>query len=211
MLTSCPGKYCCPSDTPIHDCTWRGSRYDCPDAKCKSDEVAIRNDQQGNSIWTCSCECLDYLASVILNLTCRTGGRKKTDCCKVTKPPPPSLKCNVTTCDLDPGLCEIAADSGYTKRDIQEHTFEKRGPKRPYEWPLYGWTIGSGLTQVMRSRSYPDPSGYMRNLRHRMAGLAGRWWYMRSENCGRPDLRAQQLSSNDGAPRGAEVEHPIPV
>lgn len=53
MLMPGSGKYCCPKDTPINDCGWRGSKYNCEDATCNSDEVAIQNDQQGNSLWTC--------------------------------------------------------------------------------------------------------------------------------------------------------------
>lgn len=33
--------YCCPKDTSLNDCTWRGTPMDCADAKCKPDEVAI--------------------------------------------------------------------------------------------------------------------------------------------------------------------------
>ena len=133
------------------------------------------------------------------------GGRKKTDCCKVTKPPAPSLKCNVTTCDIDPGLCEIAAEDGYEKRKV--HTFEKRGPPREFKWPVFGFT-----QLIMRSRRYPDGRGYMRYLQDGVRGLASRWWRMRSDNCGRPDLGGEQLS-RDGrnAPYAAEVEHIVPV
>lgn len=46
MLTGDSGKYCCPSDSPLHDCTLRGTTPDCADAKCKPDEVAIATNNE---------------------------------------------------------------------------------------------------------------------------------------------------------------------
>ena len=128
----------------------------------------------------------------------------------MTKPPAPSLKCNVTTCDLDPGLCEIAAEGGYEKGGA--HTFEKRGPPRSFKFPLPGYPEAAAMYQIIQSRRYPDGRGYMRNLRNGVRGVADRWWWMRSDNCGRPDLRDTPLSRNGGnAPHTAEVEHAVPV
>lgn len=156
---------------------------------------------------------MPHIISILLlgrSLRSRTGGRRKTDCCKVTKEPPATLKCDVTICDTNPGLCEIASNGGYSKRG-EVHWLEKRGSKRDFKFPLVGY-IGNGLYLLTRSRSYPGGDSYMRNLRNRMAGLSSRWWWMRSENCGRPDLRSQELSNlNGGVPNGAEVEHPVPV
>ena len=128
----------------------------------------------------------------------------------MTKPPAPSLKCNVTTCDLNPGLCEIAADGGYQRRDFR--IIEKRGPPRPFKWPLHGYEAASALYQIMRSRSYPNPGRYMRILQNGLRGVASRWWRMRSVDCGNPNLHAEPLSRDGGsAPRRAQVEHIIPV
>ena len=49
-------KYCCPLDTPLHDCEWRGNWPDCPNAKCEIDEVAVVNDPNGEPGWF-ACHC----------------------------------------------------------------------------------------------------------------------------------------------------------
>lgn len=145
-LIKIPGEYCCPADTPIHDCTWRGSKFDCADAKCTPDEIAIRVDQQGNSIWTCSCLYPPSALFSSSSLTYWIGGRKKINCCKITKV---SLKCKKTTCDIEPDFCEIAADS-YSKRYLLEYSPDKRGLKRPFDWPLWGLSYQQSIATVDR-------------------------------------------------------------
>lgn len=140
-----------------------------------------------------------------------TGGRRKTDCCKVTTAPPPTLKCKKTTCDIDPGLCVISATGGYSKRDELKH-IEKRGSKRPFTWPLWGYLTNGALTQLMESISYPGGRTYMHSLQNVMQGLASRGFRMSSERCGRPNLVASQLTRNGGnAPNTTQLEHTIPV
>jgi len=48
-------RYCCPSDTSLSDCEWKGTPMDCADAKCDPGEVAIANDGQGDSFRGCAC------------------------------------------------------------------------------------------------------------------------------------------------------------
>ena len=61
---------------------------------------------------------------------------------------------------------------------------EKRGGKRPTEWPTsFAWTV------VQWSLAHPSASQYMRNLRRSLIDLA-RVWVARSENCGRPGVEA---------------------
>lgn len=83
---------------------------------------------------------------------------------------------------------------------------EKRGGKRQYDWIL---TSGYLISQW--SRTYPDPNGYMRLLRQRLTGLATRWFEMRSRSCGDPSLRPTDFQSQNQAPTGGQVEHPLPV
>ncbi|KAI0157094.1 hypothetical protein GGR52DRAFT_586914 [Hypoxylon sp. FL1284] len=196
LLTYITGNYCCPKDTPLHDCTWRGSRPDCPDAKCKSDEVAVRNDGYGDASWGCS------------------WGRKKTDCCQVSKPPVVSnVNCDITTCDIEPKACDVdnTDEYGNYKReasavDDNEVPFEKRGPKRTFTWLSANRHL---IEQV--SRSYTSPDGYMRNLRNSMRDLATSWYQMRSRSCDDPAVAETTFSSTSSAPRGGQVEHPIPL
>lgn len=141
------------------------------------------------------------------------GGRKKTNCCKVTKAPPPTVKCNITTCDIDPGLCQIAEESDhygeFLKRDetgLNFPTFEKRGGgKRNFRVP-----ITSGFIYGL-SRAQPDRFEYMNYLRNGMRGLARQWYQMGSRSCGDPNLRATNFQNNNNAPTGTHVEHPCPV
>ncbi|KAK5658413.1 hypothetical protein OQA88_2390 [Cercophora sp. LCS_1] len=86
-------KYCCQEDSALYDCVWRGSNPDCADAKCNLGEVAIINSQNGDNGWK---GCL--------------WSRKKTNCCKVRKPPGAKLECNKTTCDDDPLVCAADED-----------------------------------------------------------------------------------------------------
>ncbi|KAL8857507.1 MAG: hypothetical protein Q9178_006002 [Gyalolechia marmorata] len=44
------------------------------------------------------------------------GGRQRTNCCKVSKPPPKPLTCDISTCDLDPSACVIGRDDYGNKR-----------------------------------------------------------------------------------------------
>jgi len=49
--------YCCPSPATLYDCVWRGTPVDCADAKCKSDEVALKSDRfGGGSFFGCFCK-----------------------------------------------------------------------------------------------------------------------------------------------------------
>jgi hypothetical protein len=48
--------YCCPTDTLLHDCKWRGKMTDCPVANCEKDEVNVALDGQGDRSQHCACE-----------------------------------------------------------------------------------------------------------------------------------------------------------
>ncbi|KAL5330730.1 hypothetical protein ACEPPN_000250 [Leptodophora sp. 'Broadleaf-Isolate-01'] len=182
--------YCCPKDTALHDCIWRGTPGDCADAKCQANEVSIASEKQGDSFSGCS------------------WGRKRTNCCQVSKPPPPTLYCDITTCDIDPGACAISATDGFGsfKRDVtdQSNELEKRGPGRDYSWKLT-----SGYVMYQLSRQYATPTQYMAYVRSQLSGIATRWWQMRSRSCGTPSLT--QVDFGTTAPTGGQVEHPVPM
>ncbi|KAL4937867.1 hypothetical protein BDV06DRAFT_232270 [Aspergillus oleicola] len=185
-------KYCCPSNAPLHDCTWRGTPLDCPDAKCKSNEVAVANDGQGDSGWGCF------------------WGRKRTACCQVSKPPPPPLTCDITTCDIDPGLCQIADGGGLgmskrhavSKRDL--HTFERRNGKREFIWKLFGGKRFSGY-----SRPYITPNTYLRLSRDTSRRILDRWFRMNSRSCANPRAELVLFRGNE-PPVDGQVEHTLP-
>jgi hypothetical protein len=74
QLTILSVSYCCPADTPLHDCVWRGTPGDCADAKCMPDEVSIATETQGDSFLGCNCtlslfDCLDARPSDAALLT----------------------------------------------------------------------------------------------------------------------------------------------
>ncbi|BCR84335.1 uncharacterized protein ACHE_11737S [Aspergillus chevalieri] len=159
-------RYCCPSDTLLHDCTWRGSLPDCPDAKCKDDEVAILNNGYADGWMRCS------------------WGRKKTNCCKVSKPPPPQISCKITSCNIIDNLCDDSLDTVGTlstrdKNGQELHTFEKRGNPRDFHWKL---TAGLVMTEWSRSRT-----------------------------CGTPRLHQVNIDINDPPPAMSNTEHPVPL
>ena len=65
-LTSCgmtTTEYCCPIDSPLYECKWRGSAPECVDANCLIKdgntlvaEVQIDSGSGGDSLNHCSCE-----------------------------------------------------------------------------------------------------------------------------------------------------------
>lgn len=57
-LTIFEGAKCCPADSPLYDCTWRGSAPDCANAKCEKDEVAVDLESQGDGTFECNCELI---------------------------------------------------------------------------------------------------------------------------------------------------------
>lgn len=153
-------EYCCPNDTPLQDCTWRGSAPDCTNANCEKEEVEVDSHAGGSSWNLCS------------------WGRKKALCCQVSKALPPPLYCKKKTCDLEPNACNQDGDDEWgnpmKKRDLLsiptfgahrhghgpdhhhgDYSFlEKRGPKRPFAWKT---AAGLFITQVFSH--LPDPRG----------------------------------------------------
>lgn len=52
----------------------------------------------------------------------------------------------------------------------------------------------------------------MDRIRRHLQGLARRWFAIRNNDCGPPNLRGIEFGDNlDGPPDGAQVEHPLPV
>lgn len=206
-------KYCCPNDTPLHDCTWRGTSPDCVDPNCLMEEdgkvlaeVQIDSQSGGDSWNLCS------------------YGRQKGLCCQVSKILPAPLYCDKTTCDIDPMACvqdnfdewgnpypntaslkKRVYVSGLDGRDVDLVMLERRGGKRNFKWVLAGVVIH----QV--SQTYPTIQRYMANLRNRVPGVSNRHWRIRSRNCGSPRLEDVELDVNGAPPQDTQVEHTIPV
>lgn len=179
--------YCCPQDTALYDCKWRGTPTDCADAKCMPDEVAIANEQQGDSFWGCA------------------WGRKRSNCCKVAIPPSERLMCRYTTCDLDPEAC-LLAEQGISESDVDDDSLvlEKRGDKRSFSLP--------GTSISWDSQPYPSPGDLMNMVRNSLvAGLVTQYFAWRYSACGDAELDAIPLDLTQGPPLRGQVEHPMPV
>ncbi|KAK2013705.1 hypothetical protein LZ32DRAFT_675824, partial [Colletotrichum eremochloae] len=207
-------EYCCPWDTGLYECKWRGSAPDCVGANCKTvedgkDLFEVQVDAHaGGSSWNlCSYD------------------RKKALCCQVRVELPEPLTCEIDSCDIDVELCSQTGEDdwgNYFERrgvagvDQDEHglamvsrdydLLERRdGGKRRYPW-----VTSFGLVILQYSLTYPSPQGYMTRLRQGLIDLA-RAWVVRSQNCGRPGVEGQTISPSTGAPDRTQVEHTIPL
>ncbi|KAJ4381977.1 hypothetical protein N0V85_008603 [Neurospora sp. IMI 360204] len=184
-------QYCCPTDTLLHDCQWRGSLTDCPVANCEKDEVNVALDPQGDRLLTCH------------------WGRHLAGCCKVSDPPPPKATCEKTTCEINPLYCTGTTDdygvpdTPVSKRSLS--VIEKRGPGRPFKWTTLG-----GNPMETWSRAYPTRRQYMRLLLFRLAGLSDQYYEMRQRECDRRRLQGFRIETEE-PPANTEVEHALPI
>ncbi|KAK6950778.1 hypothetical protein Daesc_007303 [Daldinia eschscholtzii] len=226
---------CCPDAAAPMNCQWRGSGGDC-NGQCHAGESTLfksswgggfeaqsGTNKCGRGVKVFCCEAGDWKDTISgcywtdCGNDCSSSaemrvGRKRTDCCKVTKPPPPKLYCDITICDLDNTACSGDADFEYgAKRDLQatnsavsDFALEKRGSRRPFKW----YTT-AGLLITQESLTYPTPSRYVRLLQQNLQGLSRRWWQIRSRDCGDPHLT--QMEIGDTPPSDGQVEHPIPL
>ncbi|EAU32456.1 predicted protein [Aspergillus terreus NIH2624] len=94
-------KYCCPIDTELKSCHWRGGGggSDCANAKCNATEVQIDLATYGDKSKACD------------------WGRSKAACCTITKAPVRKATCSTNLCSL---MDEFCLDDG------GERHFDKR-------------------------------------------------------------------------------------
>ncbi|KAG2418851.1 hypothetical protein HFD88_001953 [Aspergillus terreus] len=94
-------KYCCPIDTELKSCHWRGGSggSDCANAKCNATEVQIDLATYGDKSKACD------------------WGRSKAACCTITKAPVRKATCSTNLCSL---MDEFCLDDG------GERHFDKR-------------------------------------------------------------------------------------
>lgn len=203
-------EYCCPSDTGLYECKWRGSAPDCVGANCKTHEdgkelFEVQVDAHaGGSSWNlCSYD------------------RKKALCCQVRVAIPEPLTCVIDSCDIDYSLCS------QSNKDEWGNDLEPRGAgtdeqgfaifssglevdleKRSGDKRTYKWVTSFGMVVAQASMTYFGPPGYMARLRTNLIELA-RVWVTRSENCGTPGVQAQRIDPAQGAPSRAQVEHTL--
>ncbi|RKU40671.1 hypothetical protein DL546_003055 [Coniochaeta pulveracea] len=184
-------QYCCPTDTLLHHCVWRGKLTDCPVANCEKEEVNIALDPQGDNFLNCA------------------WGRHLAGCCQVNDPPPPKATCEKTTCEINPLYCTGTTDDyGVPDTPLSKRSLgviEKRGGGRPFKWTTLG-----GNPMTTRSRAYPGGSEYMRLLLARLAGLSDQYYEMRQRECDRRRLQRFHIVTED-APANTEVEHSLPA
>ena len=156
-------------------------------------------------------DILTYLLAETMLILLRIGGRQRTDCCKVKKPPPPILQCKTTLCDLDPGACQISAIDAYgsvsKREDTGESIIVKRGSPNNYKWTLFGSTVQI----LMRSRRYPTPAQHMANVRRQLNGIYQQFFRQRSLRCSNIRTTAQPFPDLNTPPSDGQVEHPVPV
>lgn len=115
-------KYCCPRGTHLYDCRWVGSNFDCPDAKCASDEVAIDLNAQGANYHSCSCE----LAPASIFTATGLGGppplHPRADCLKGAEKKPTAAKSPSHRLRL----CNVPPRSAISTRDCVRLGMAKR-------------------------------------------------------------------------------------
>ncbi|KAH6707805.1 hypothetical protein BKA61DRAFT_739097 [Leptodontidium sp. MPI-SDFR-AT-0119] len=206
-------KYCCPKPALLCDCTWRGSQPDCPDAKCKSDEVAIDLNPQGSGILACS------------------WSPKKTDCSKVRSGPQAALTCDMSICDADPALCGDTASIGLmTKRDFftldnglsiaeplytddlepedegDEYSILEKRKKRSVTFELLG-----RAAIIVFARPHPSRSQLFASAL-RLRTVIRRFFHLEHTQCDGTAITGVDLPTPNQAstlPRTGETEHPI--
>lgn len=115
----------------------------------------LLQDAYGDDIYGgCACEYSIERIFVSVNTDARLlGGRKKSACCQIVKPPIEPEICSISLCDSEPGYCpsdddDESADQFTSKRDLE--SLEKRGPAKQYDALL-----SAGLTLRILSRAYP--------------------------------------------------------
>ncbi|VBB73365.1 Putative Glycoside Hydrolase Family 18 [Podospora comata] len=195
LLRHLQQEYCCPNDTPLHSCTWRGSAPECVDSNCKMQEdgkdlaeVQVDSHAGGSSWNLCS------------------WGRKKSMCCQVSKRLPPPLVCDKTTCDLDPAAC-IDNDGEFDlitqRRGIV--VLEKRTAPRKFSW----WTTnGAEITQW--SLAYVTGRALWRLAQQ---GFLDRYYDVHSQNCDNARVESRPIEEGGDLtlPPNLQVEHPLPL
>lgn len=55
--------YCCPTNSLLNTCKWRGSLPDCPVANCEKDEVNIVLDEIGDKAIACACKYFPFFST----------------------------------------------------------------------------------------------------------------------------------------------------
>ncbi|KAF6788479.1 chitinase [Colletotrichum sojae] len=215
-----PLAYCCPRDTGLYECKWRGSSPDCVDANCKATE-------DGKDIFEVQVDA--HAGGGSWNLC--NYDRKRALCCQLRVALPEPLTCTVNTCSLDPLSCSQSnRDEWGNQPGVEETGLEKRSlvAKRGETglvvrqddldegaWELldkrtYKWVTSFGLVVIQYSLTYPQPAGLMRRLREGLNNIL-LYWRTRSENCGDPGVQALDIDVNGAPPPRCQVEHTLPL
>lgn len=201
-------KYCCPRQTALHDCRWRGSAPECTDANCllkdgdkDVNEVQVDRQSGGDSWNHCS------------------WGREKALCCQVSKPLPKPLTCPLTTCDYDPSQCLDDASrpldnptpvQGGGGGHDELRVLEERGGGRDFFW------ITKTFQRLrMRSLRYVErPRLWQLSQQEpRPSGAPDRWYGRHSQRCENTQLESREIEegSDHTMPTDIQVEHAVPL
>ncbi|KAK8081220.1 hypothetical protein PG996_000001 [Apiospora saccharicola] len=149
--------------------------------------------------------------------TC-SWGRQKSLCCQVSKPLPPPLVCELTTCDIDPWSCDD--DDGESidvpeKRDLVDSIFQsdQKGDvsileKRYKERPISIWLF-DGRLWSQTSLAYVLGSWLWRRARE---NGNNRYYALRSQQCDNAQVEPRPITEGDLVlPKGQQVEHRVPL
>ncbi|KAJ5426042.1 hypothetical protein N7465_001112 [Penicillium sp. CMV-2018d] len=217
-------KYCCPTDTELNSCHWRGGSggADCANAACKATEVQIDMATYGDKsiAW----------------------GRSKAACCTVTKVPVRKATCSTNLCSIIEGYC--ADDGGERhfdkRRDLQgiqphesshshghghghSHIHHKRGARSqdlivlepsPNELAKRGTSGGikitmAGLQVFVRTAAWPSIGKlYETKQGNKLSRTA---YGLLPGPCGKRSCRVFDLPDNPTSSdlKGYEAEHPF--
>lgn len=109
------------------------------------------------------------------------------------------LLCTVTTDDYG------VPDTPVSKRGLDLHPLEERGPPRGFKWTTLG-----GFPMETASRRYGGPAEYMRLLSLRLAGLSEHYYAMRERECERRRVARFRIVTEQ-PPENTDVEHSLPA
>lgn len=214
-------RYCCPTQTALHDCVWRGTAPSCDDSDCEPNEITLLTDREGpfaekaSDRDSCFGGCSSFVQIYILiMLTIQTVKRKMSNCCQINIPKPNAitihadqpLNCDWNVCDVDPFACfaSMYAGGGFgLKRGLPAQPFspiEERGGIREL------FTVAKlGL----KSLSYPSRTKLIQKWAKKPALIT--WYFMQQACTGTGVQKAVGAALTSVVPVSSQADHTIDV
>ncbi|KAK3332586.1 hypothetical protein B0T19DRAFT_457475 [Cercophora scortea] len=174
---------CCPKPAALTDCQYRGTAaFDCRDAQCRDDEVAVDFSPNGDSAYQCP------------------YSKQKVGCCKINIPKPPRSETacpEYDWCEAFPYECALEQDDAMGS--------DRHGVLEPRGGDPRTFPSSNGINGI-DSRRYRPRSDFIQWGLRRTAQLP---FYIVSEICERTDVLKKVASVLAQFPKALDVEHPI--